>query len=158
MKFLAGHWIDVLFVTMILLSAVTHNKSLCISLCVVLGLRWLRALPVLEVIAGNGINWAIILLTVGFLSPLALERYSLQELREVFVSPAGWVAIAVGILVAIFGSKGVAVGQTDIVITMGVVMGTFFGVAFFKGNPVGPLIGTGMAYFAIALLRRIFPF
>ena len=50
------------------------------------------------------------------------------------------------------------VGQTDMVITVGIILGTFLGVAVFKGNPVGPLIGSGMAWFIIALVRRIIPF
>lgn len=157
MKFVSEHWIEVLLAVMIALSLLTHNKSLCISVCIVLALRLVHAGPVLQLLSDNGISWAVIILTVGFLAPVAMGKYSLQELRQVFTSPIGWVAIVMGVLVAVFGGKGVQVGQTDTVTTMGVIAGTFFGVAFFRGSPVGPLIGSGMSYFAIQLLRLFLP-
>lgn len=157
MKFFPEHWVDVLFVVMIMLSALTHNKTLGISLAAVLVLRWIKAVPALELLADKGISWAIMLLCMGFLAPVALGRYELQAFQQVFLSPVGWISIAAGIAVAIFGAKGVAVGQTDIVITMGVIAGTVVGVAFFKGNPVGPLIGAGMSWTVISILRHFLP-
>ena len=59
---------------------------------------------------------------------------------------------------AVFGRMGVAASSTDIVVTLGVVLGTFIGVGVLKGSPVGPLIGSGMAVAAISLARMIFHF
>lgn len=157
MKFFSEYWIELLLAVMIALSLLTHNKSLCISVCIVLALRLVHAGPVLQLLSNNGISWAVIILTVGFLAPVAMGKYTLQELQQVFTSPVGWVAIVMGILVAVFGGKGVQVGQTDTVMTMGVITGTFLGVAFFRGSPVGPLIGSGMGFFTLRLLRLFLP-
>ena len=98
------------------------------------------------------------MLTVGFLAPLALGKYSLEQVMVVLKSPAGWIAIACGALVAVFGRMGVAASSADIVVTLGVVLGTFIGVGVLKGSPVGPLIGSGMAVAAISLARMLFHF
>ena len=68
------------------------------------------------------------------------------------------IAIACGALVAVFGRMGVAASSADIVVTLGVVLGTFIGVGVLKGSPVGPLIGSGMAVAAISLARMLFHF
>ena len=149
-KFLTEHWVDAFFVFMILISLLTGNKTLLYAMGIVFVLRMVRATAVLEILAGKGISWGILVITIGFLAPIALERYDLSQFKAVFTSPAGWIAILCGM--------GVIVGQTDMVITVGIILGTFLGVAVFKGNPVGPLIGSGMAWFIIALVRRIIPF
>ena len=149
-KFLTEHWVDAFFVFMILISLLTGNKTLLYAMGIVFVLRMVRATAVLEILAGKGISWGILVITIGFLAPIALERYDLSQFKAVFTSPVGWIAI--------LGGKGVIVGQTDMVITVGIILGTFLGVAVFKGNPVGPLIGSGMAWFIIALVRRIIPF
>ena len=153
-KFLTEHWVDAFLVFMILISLLTGNKTLLYAMGIVFVLRMVRATAVLEILAGRG----ILVITIGFLAPIALERYDLSQFKAVFTSPVGWIAILCGIAVAIMGGKGVIVGQTDMVITVGIILGTFLGVAVFKGNPVGPLIGSGMAWFIIALVRRIIPF
>lgn len=157
-KFLTEHWVDAFFVFMILVSLLTGNKTLLYAMGIVFVLRMVRAAAVLEILAGKGISWGILVITIGFLAPIALDRYDLSQFKAVFTSPVGWIAILCGIAVAIMGGKGVIVGQTDMVITVGIILGTFLGVAVFKGNPVGPLIGSGMAWFIIALVRRIIPF
>ena len=66
-----------------------------------------RATAVLEILAGKGISWGILMITIGFLAPIALERYDLSQFKAVFTSPVGWIAILCGIAVAIMGGKGV---------------------------------------------------
>ena len=157
-KFLVEHWIDAFFAAMMLVSLLTGNKTLLYAMGAGFVLRLVKATPVLDFLAKKGINWGILLITIGFLAPIALEKYDLEQFKAVFVSPAGWIAILCGIAVAIMGGKGLIVGQSDMVITVGIILGTFLGVAFFKGNPVGPLIGSGMAWFLITLARKIIPF
>lgn len=157
-KLLQTYWIELLFIGLLVVAIITGNKTVGISAAIVLALRLLRITPALELFSAKGINWGIIILTVGFLAPLALGKYSLEQVITVLKSPAGWIAIACGALVAVFGRMGVAASSTDIVVTLGVVLGTFIGVGVLKGSPVGPLIGSGMAVVAISLARMIFHF
>ena len=158
LKFLTEHCIDAFFAAMILVSLLTGNKTLLYAMGAVFVLRLFKATSVLQLLAGKGISWGILIITIGFLAPIALGKYDLDQFRAVFTSPAGWIAILCGIAVAIMGGKGVIVGQTDMVITVGIILGTFLGVSVFKGNPVGPLIGSGMAWFVIELVRKVIPF
>ena len=155
-KLLQTYGIELLFISLLAVAIITGNKTVGISAAIVLALRLLRVTPALELLSAKGINWGIIVLTVGFLAPLALGKYSL--VMVVLKSPAGWIAIACGALVAVFGRMGVAASSADIVVTLGVVLGTFIGVGVLKGSPVGPLIGSGMAVAAISLARMLFHF
>lgn len=157
-KFLSDHWIDTFFAVMILVSLLTSNKTLLYAMGAVFVLRLLKLTSLLTLLSNKGISWGILVITIGFLAPIALEKYSLEQFKAVFTSPAGWIAILCGIAVAIMGGKGVIVGQTDMVITVGIILGTFLGVSVFKGNPVGPLIGSGMAWFVIEIVRKVIPF
>lgn len=155
MQFFKTYWIETLLCSGFLLSVVTRNKTMWISFLIVFLLRILRASAALELLSAKGVNWSIILLTVGFLAPIASGKYSMEELRAVFLTPEGLIAIGCGILVALLGAKGIAMGQTDALVLVGVMVGTFLGVALFKGSPIGPLIGSGMAFVVISAYHWI---
>ena len=99
-KLLQTYWIELLFIGLLVVAIITGNKTVGISAAIVLALRLLRVTPALELLSAKGINWGIIVLTVGFLAPLALGKYSLEQVMVVLKSPAGWIAIACGALVA----------------------------------------------------------
>ena len=82
-KFLTEHWVDAFLVFMILISLLTGNKTLLYAMGIVFVLRMVRATAVLEILAGKGISWGILVITIGFLAPIALERYDP-------CSPAPW--------------------------------------------------------------------
>ena len=105
-KLLQTYWIELLFIGLLVVAIITGNKTVGISAAIVLALRLLRITPALELFSAKGINWGIIILTVGFLAPLALGKYSLEQVITVLKSPAGWIAIACGALVAVFGRMG----------------------------------------------------
>lgn len=151
MQFFKTYWIETLLCSGFLLSVITRNKTMWISILMVLLLRIFRTWPVLELLSAKGVNWGIILLTVGFLAPIASGKYSLEQLKAVFLTPEGFIAIGCGILVALLGAKGIAMGQTDMLVIVGVMVGTFLGVALLKGSPMGPLIGSGMAFVVISV-------
>ena len=134
---LQTYWIELLFIGLLVVAIITGNKTVGISAAIVLALL-LRVTPALELLSAKGINWGIIVLTVGFLAPLALGKYSLEQVMVVLKSPAGWIAIACGALVAVFGRMGVAASSADIVVTLGVVLGTFIGVGVLKGSRLAP--------------------
>lgn len=151
-------WIEIIFVVTIVLSFLSGNKTMSISATVILLLRLIHADKVLDIFASRGINIAILLLTISVLAPLALNRYNFGQLRDVVMTPAGWIAIGAGILVTLLGTTGVAISSTDITILLGVTLGSVLGVALFHGTPMGPLIGSGIAYCVLVVLRSIFKF
>lgn len=153
MHLLETYWIEILLLGGALLSWLTKNQTLLIALLVLFALRLLRATSLLTLLAKSGMNWGILLLTIGLLAPIALGKYQLADFQKAFSSPIGWIAILAGIAVALLGARGIHSVQTDLVTTIGVITGTFLGVAFFHGSPMGPLIGSGMATVVVTLLR-----
>lgn len=89
------------------------------------------------------------------MAPFILERYTLSELKSTFLSLHGIIGITAGILVAILGGSGINMSDAYPSALLGVVMGTFIGVSLFKGVPVGPMIGTGMAITVIKLIELV---
>ena len=155
---LQAYWVEILFGGTILLSFLIGNKTLGLSACAILVLRLVGATGVLTLLADKGINWGIFLLTLAVFAPLALNRYDFSQLQAVIHSPAGWIAILAGILVTLLGSRGVTASTTDLTILLGVTLGSVAGVVLFRGTPMGPLIGSGIAAVGITAARAIFKF
>ena len=55
-----------------------------------------------------------------------------------------FLSIAVGILVAWLGGRGVSLMSGSPTLVTGLLIGTILGVAFLGGVPVGPLIAAGI--------------
>ncbi|QNO15989.1 DUF441 domain-containing protein [Alkalicella caledoniensis] len=149
------YWIEIFLAVVLLLSIVTKNRAMAIATAIILVLKLLKADRPIDYIAKNGINWGIILITMGFLAPLVMGRYSMDEIKSVFFKADGVVGFFAGISVALLGAKGIEIGPINTNLTLGVIVGTFVAVAFFKGTPVGPLIGSGIGYVFLILLTKI---
>ena len=149
------YWTQILLSIVLLLSVATKNRPMAISAAVILLLKLVRADRPLEYLAKNGISWGVILITLGFLAPIVLGRYSLGDIKTIFLKFDGIVGFFAGISVALLGAKGIEIGPINTNLTLGVIIGTFVGVAFFKGTPVGPLIGSGIGFVVIAVLSKI---
>ncbi len=119
-------------------------------------LHLLNLKQILCFVEKTGVNTGVIFLTTGFLAPFLLGRYSLVQLKSTFLSLHGLIGVFAGILVAILGGKGVgSLSNVYYSALLGVVMGTFIGVGIFKGVPVGPMIGTGIAITIIQLIEYL---
>ncbi len=149
------YWIEIILSVVLVLSIFTKNRAMVIGTAVMLVLKFFKADKPIEYIAKNGISWGIILITMGFLAPIVLERYTLNDMKTIFLKLDGIVGFFAGISVALLGAKGIEIGPINTNLTLGVIVGTFVAVAFFKGTPVGPLIGSGIGYVFIFLLTKI---
>ncbi|OPX83851.1 MAG: hypothetical protein A4E53_04453 [Pelotomaculum sp. PtaB.Bin104] len=134
-----------------LLGIIGKNGSVAIAAGVLLIFRLLvgeRPVPHLEEYT---LRVGITVLTLAVLVPFATGEVGVQSLINTFRSYPGFVSILVGIMIAYLGGKGVAFLTSEPQIMVGLLIGTIVGVAFFKGVPVGPLIGAGIV--AIVLTR-----
>lgn len=91
-----------------------------------------------------GLNLGILILTIGVLTPIASGKISSQTILQSFISPKSLLAIAVGLLVAYLGGRGVKLMTAEPSVIAGLLIGTVLGVAFLRGVPVGPLIAAGI--------------
>ncbi|AET60472.1 membrane protein [Paenibacillus terrae HPL-003] len=126
------------------LGIVSGNSTVTIAMVVLLLLRvthFHTAFPWLE---KYGLTIGIIILTIGVMTPLASGKISISQMMESFLHWKSLLAIAIGILVAYLGGRGVTLMSGQPLIVTGLLIGTVIGVAFFKGVPVGPLIAAGL--------------
>ena len=135
--------IAIFLVVLIFLGVVGNNSSITIAATVLLLMQQTFLAKYLPYMEKYGLNLGIIILTVGVLAPIISGKIQLPG----FVALLNWkmlLAIAIGILVAWFGGRGVGLLGTQPVLITGLLIGTSIGVSFFGGIPVGPLIAAGI--------------
>ncbi len=147
-----------LFLALVLIIAmVGKNSSLVIATLVVM---LIKALPFtqkwLPVIQSKGINWGVTIISVAILIPIATGEITFHDLMRVFRTPAGWIAITMGIAVAILSRLGVNQLSSSPQVTVALVFGTIMGVVLFKGIAAGPVIASGLTYCIVTMLNLHF--
>ena len=142
-----------LFLFLVFLAAFFGKNNSLIIACIVVAV--IKLLPFADkwfsVLQAKGINWGVTIISIAILVPIATGKITLQDMFKAFKTPAGWIAVACGILVAVL-SQLAAVPQ----VTVMLVIGTILGVVFLKGVAAGPVIASGMAYVIISLLGLSF--
>ncbi|MDK4697246.1 DUF441 domain-containing protein [Kingella negevensis] len=146
--FLQINPVALFLVILIALGVLSNNGTITISAAVLLLMQQTalsRYLPLLEKYA---LNWGIIILTIGVLSPIVSGKTQMAKLST-FFSVKMMVAIAIGVLVAWLAGRGVSLMSTQPTLVTGLIIGTILGVAFLGGIPVGPLIAAGILSFFV---------
>ncbi len=105
------------------------------------------------VIQSKGINWGITVITIAVLVPIATGDIGFKQLGEAMKSYYAWIALGAGIAVALIAKNGLTLLENDPHITTALVIGTILAVALFGGVAVGPLIGAGIAYLAMQIVK-----
>lgn len=127
-----------------------------IAIAVLLAIKWLGfGDKIFPYIQSKGIFWGVVLITIAVLIPIATGEIGFEQLKQATQSWYAWVALGSGVFVAIAASKGVSLLQDDPHITSALVFGTILAVAVFKGIAVGPVIGAGIAYFAMRFVEYV---
>ncbi|MCM3786955.1 DUF441 domain-containing protein [Domibacillus sp. 8LH] len=134
------------------ISIVAKNQSLLIASVFLLALKAIGLdLKWFDMMQKNGINWGVTVITIAVLVPIATGAIGFRELGAALKSPYAWIALTAGILVALIAKGGIVLLADDPHITTALVLGTVLAVALFNGVPVGPLIGAGIAYYAMKM-------
>ena len=146
-----------LFLVLLLgIALVAKNNSLIIAVAVLLVIKVAGMdQKIFEAIQTKGINWGITIITIAVLAPIASGAIGFKELTDAVKSPYAWIALGSGILVALIAKGGITLLKDDPHITVALVLGTVMAVALFRGVAVGPLIGAGIAYFAMRIYEWI---
>ncbi|QLB13234.1 uncharacterized membrane protein (DUF441 family) [Bisgaardia hudsonensis] len=137
------NYIAVLLVLLILLGILSNNSSITISGTILLLMQQTFLAKYIPFMEKYGVNIGIIILTIGVLSPIVLGKIQIPNLTA-FLNWKMFLAIAVGVLVAWFGGRGVNLMASQPMLITGLLLGTILGVAFIGGIPVGPLIAAGI--------------
>lgn len=97
----------------------------------------------------NFLTIGVLFLTIGTLAPIASGKISSENIINTLFSLKSGLAIIIGILVSLLGSRGLLLISNYPITTTGLIIGTIIGVMMFGGIPVGPLIAAGVLSFLI---------
>jgi uncharacterized membrane protein (DUF441 family) len=133
-------------------SIIGNNHSVSIAAIILLLIKLLGFNSWFPAIENYGINLGIVILTMAVLTPLAEGRIGFETIVGTFKSPAGLIAIIVGVFVAWVAARGVPFMKETPEAVTALVVGTIAGVCFFRGLAVGPLIAGGLVSIIISAL------
>lgn len=135
-----------LLVLIVLLSigVFSHNTAITVACAVLILVKLSPLATYFPYIEQHGLNLGVIILTIGVLAPIASGKINGQNILESFVHFKSLLAIAIGVLVAWLGARGVSLMSNQPNIIAGLLIGTVLGVALLRGVPVGPLIAAGL--------------
>lgn len=145
----------VIFLCILLgIGLIAKNQSLIFAVAFLLVIKATgldgKVLPVLQ---SKGINWGVTIITIAVLVPIATGDIGFKQLTEAMKSYTAWIALGSGIAVALIAKNGLVLLAEDPHITAALVLGTILAVSLFNGVAVGPLIGAGIAYLAMQIVK-----
>lgn len=143
----------VLLSIMLFFSIVGKNNNVAAAISMLLLIKLMNLEIINQYISKNGMNLGIIILTMGALSPLALNKVSLSDFINASKSIEGLLTIIAGVIVAVLASIGLDTMKVDTNGVVGVLLGTVIGVSFFKGAPIGPMIALGITTILLKLFK-----
>ncbi|MDO4706777.1 MAG: DUF441 domain-containing protein, partial [Comamonadaceae bacterium] len=126
------------------LGIVSQNHSITYAMLALLLVRMTPLQQYFPWIQKHGLNLGITILFIGVMAPIASGKIALADVLRSFTHWQSLLAMAVGLLVAWLGGRGLPLMMERPGLVPGLMVGTVIGVAFFKGVPVGPLIAAGM--------------
>ena len=122
----------------------SHNTAVTIAAGVLIVFRITPLSEYFPILQNHGLNLGIIILTIGVLTPIASGKIPGDVILKSFLNWKSLLAIAVGLLVAWLGGRGVKLMTNQPNVVAGLLIGTVAGVALLRGVPVGPLIAAGI--------------
>ncbi|MGM0874878.1 MAG: DUF441 domain-containing protein [Bacillota bacterium] len=130
------------------------NQSLIIAVSCLIIIKLIGLdLKLLPTIGSKGINWGVTIITIAVLVPIATGDIGFKQLLDAVKSAYAWIALGAGIAVALIAKNGLTLLTEDPHITTALVFGTILAVSLFNGVAVGPLIGAGIAYIAMQIVK-----
>ncbi|ENU30079.1 DUF441 domain-containing protein [Acinetobacter sp. NIPH 1852] len=139
--------LDINLLVLLILLAVgvfSHNTAVTIATGVLILVKLTPLEQFFPYIQQHGLNIGIIILTIGVLAPIASGKISGENILKSFISVKSLIAIAIGLLVAWLGGRGMKLMTSQPDVIAGLLIGTVAGVALLRGVPVGPLIAAGI--------------
>jgi uncharacterized membrane protein (DUF441 family) len=145
----------ILFLLILLgIGFLAKNQSLLIAVGCLLVIKLIGLeSKLLPTIGSKGINWGVTVITIAVLVPIATGEIGFKQLIDALKSSYAWIALGAGIAVALIAKSGLTLLAEDPHITTALVFGTILSVSLFNGVAVGPLIGAGIAYLAMQLVK-----
>ena len=140
-----------LIVIILLLGFLAGSRVIVLASIFLLILKALHLENFLKFFSDSGIEIGLVFLLLAVLSSLLINPLDWDELKMIFVSREGIIAVLAGLTATRFNKLGLNLLNNTPRIIIGIVTGSLLGIVFFKGIPVGPMMAAGLA----ALLLRV---
>lgn len=144
----------IILLCIIVVAILGKAESVAIAGCILLIMKLVHVDKyVFPVIEEGGVAWGLVLLIAAILIPIASGKITFVNIKGVFGSWIGAVALILSFLTTYLSGLGLkyltAEGHGDVMPAM--ILGSVAAAAFLGGVPVGPLITSGM----LALIDKL---
>jgi uncharacterized membrane protein (DUF441 family) len=139
-------------VVIIILGFLVSSRVVVLAGLILLLLNELKLNLSLSFLSNKGIEIGLIFLLLAILAPMLVVPVEWKEIKNSLISWQGLMAIIAGLLATQFNGMGLHLLDEMPQLIIGIIIGSLFGIVFWGGIPVGPLMAAGIA----ALLIRLF--
>lgn len=139
---------------LLLIGIVARSNLIAIAACVLLILRFSNLGFVFPLLERRGLEVGLLFLILSILVPIAQGVVTEKDLAYNLTSLPGIMAIVGGIVATRMNSEGLGLLAIKPEIIFSLVIGSIFGIVFFHGVPVGPLMAAGIAALYLGIIYR----
>ena len=143
-----------MLVVLLLVGIIAQSNLIAIAACVLLILRFSRLHFIFPLLERRGLEVGLLFLLLSILVPIAQGSVTEKDLICNITSLPGIMAIVGGAVATHMNGEGLKLLGVRPEIIFGLVIGSIFGIVFFHGVPVGPLMAAGIAALYLEIFYR----
>lgn len=143
-----------MLVVLLLVGIIARSNLIAIAACVLLILRFSRLHFIFPLLERRGLEVGLLFLLLSILVPIAQGAVTEKDLIYNITSLPGIMAIVGGAVATHMNGEGLKLLGVKPEIIFGLVIGSIFGIVFFHGVPVGPLMAAGIAALYLEIFYR----
>ncbi|MFZ5596462.1 MAG: DUF441 domain-containing protein [Bacillota bacterium] len=144
-----------MLVALLLVGIAARSNLIAIAACILLILRYSNLNFVFPVMERRGLEVGLLFLLLYILVPVAEGRVSEKDLVYNMTSLPGIMAIIGGALATHMNSEGLSLMGARPEIIFSLIIGSIFGIVFFHGVPVGPLMAAGITALYLEIYYQV---
>ncbi|MCL6612337.1 MAG: DUF441 domain-containing protein [Peptococcaceae bacterium] len=143
-----------MLVVLLLVGIMARSNLISIAACILLILRFSNLNFIFPLLERRGLEVGLLFLLLSILVPIAQGMVTGWDLVYNLTSLPGIMAVIGGITATHMNSEGLKLLGLKPEVIFGLVIGSIFGIVFFRGVPVGPLMAAGIAALYLEIIHR----
>ncbi|NFH65845.1 DUF441 domain-containing protein [Clostridium botulinum] len=148
---------NIILLSILAVAIIGKANSVALASCILLFIKLLNMEKYLfPLIERKGVFCGLVLLIAAILIPIANEKVTLVNIKNIFTSSLGVIALLLSLLTTYLSGLGLQYlttkGHSDIMPAM--ILGAVLAASFLGGVPVGPLITSGILALGIKIFHR----
>lgn len=147
---------NAILLILILVGLAGRSPIITTAACVLLVVKLLSLERFFPTIERRGLEFGLLLLTIGVLVPFANGKITFRDIGQVLYSMPGVLALIGGATAAYLNGRGLELLKLDPQVVIGLVIGSILGIIFLRGIPVGPLLAAGLTAMLLKAVQWLF--